>query len=381
MKKYRYFFPAMSIVICMFVLSGCAYGDGVFESPNDNGVISLAVTTVSPSHERHERGNTPGNIANRGYLAQSGDFIFYFLLTETESQLIKSNTDGSDRQVIFSGSRNSRSTFSNEIKYINVVDGWVYFFEAATRTLHRVRTDGTDLEILAVAEEVSVRVGGRDLENDSFSSVQVVDGWIYFADEYLRPNRMRTDGSEREVLLEKRVRNLQVDDGWIFYLASRMDYTIYKMRLDGTEQTGLTDIPTTFFIVDEGWVFIARLNEYYHHLKANIYRMSRDGTVIHRLCNGNTSILGFFGLYDGWIYYDPWFDVGIFRLYKISINGGERHLISEYTDAGLFVNVTGDWIYHLGGSCCCLGGIGGGFYKMRTDGTARERLFYHFARD
>ena len=360
-------FMVAIIGVVAFAIGSCGYeldsgvGGGVYlgeedereEEEDEQEEYDRATININLIEER--RGNTPGNIANLGYMAQSGEWLFYFMRTESENQLVKSHTNGGERQVLFSSPRVEETWRDlQRILYINALDGWVYFYYTGTANLYRIREDGSDIEVLAA-------IAGP------VPSVQVVDDWIYFNDATSNISRMKLDGSEREVLLEKGIGRIQVTQGWIVYPSAQ---GFHKIRLDGTEQTFISDVPTSFFIADEGWMFFLKADDSMP-LLSNIYKMLLDGSNVQRLSD-NLTLPFSFVVSDGWVYYSRLHIDAIFTFYRIRIDGTDRQIIAEDTHAAL-ISVTDDWIYfnRMGG----YGASYNDYYRITIDGTERIWLF------
>jgi hypothetical protein len=121
-----------------------------------------------------EAGNTVGNIANGGIVAQSGDWVYYVNYDDGES-LYRIRTDGTERTKL----NDDWSTG------INVVGDWVYYQNYDDDSLYRIRTGGTER---------------TKLNDEPSSSINVVGDWVYYVnwDDDFSLYKIRTDGTERQ---------------------------------------------------------------------------------------------------------------------------------------------------------------------------------------
>ena len=166
-------------------------------------------------------GNTGGNLANRGFCAQQGDWIYY-----GSTGLNKMKADGSERTAMGVGSYPF-------ISFINVADEWIYFsyrLDRSTEIIARIRTDGGGYQEL--------------YRNGYIDGLAVVDGLIYFGTGVHNADavdegvfRMNLDGSGKIQLAAAFISyRLQIYQNRI-YFGANMDivsgFGLYSMNLDG----------------------------------------------------------------------------------------------------------------------------------------------------
>ena len=144
--KCKVFLIAMLVVLTT-IFNGC----GKKESINTNPPVSQA-TQIQPNQKSiskeksgnlikkikavNERGNTIGNIANYGMIAQQGDWIYYSNQSDGE-KLYKIKTDGTNKQKL-DDEGNSYS--------INIAGDWIYYVKCLGGTyekFYKIKTDGT----------------------------------------------------------------------------------------------------------------------------------------------------------------------------------------------------------------------------------------------
>lgn len=88
-------------------------------------------------------GNTPGNLLNGGLLADKGGFVYYADATNG-NQLTKADWTLGTKQVLS----------TDKATYINVMGNWIYYINTAC-DLTRIKTDGTQREVLTQFESYS----------------------------------------------------------------------------------------------------------------------------------------------------------------------------------------------------------------------------------
>ena len=123
-------------------------------------LLTILITFILPAKTTSSvelAGNTYGNIANYGLVAQSGDYIYY--------------SNSYDKWRLYSvkvdNTENKRLT-TDSVQYINIVDSKVYFSNSSDNgRLYVIGTDGS----------------GRKKLNDTRSEyINVVGDYIYYID-------------------------------------------------------------------------------------------------------------------------------------------------------------------------------------------------------
>jgi len=262
------------LLSCIFILSftGC-------ESENTDTDISQSpvpenVDTISAIY-----GNTSGNLSNGGYFAIKDDSV-YFRNPNINNGLCKMAIDGDNIELLT----------TDKASFINVIGDWIYYRNwDDNHKLYKVRTDGSDKQRIAdeKADNISViddwifyshkennratslckiGVDGQNKKRIFYKAgvtvtdIFVSDGWIYFNALY-RGNResefykIRTDGSEGQILLTGIVSgHIEVDD-WIFFQDKKDDYKLYRMKTDGTEKIKITDVRVVSINCDDKWIY------------------------------------------------------------------------------------------------------------------------------
>lgn len=242
-------------------------------------------------------------------------------------------------------------------------DGFIYY-SGANNGLYRMKSDGT--------EKVK-------LLDDSVADINVVDGWIYYLnvrDYNENPNsriyKVKIDGTcKTEVYSQDDISDLIVTNKYIYYKTftsglGDLDYAIYKMSIDGADKVMLTNEQGIYNInYNDGYI--------YYNTIDGIYKIKDDGTDRVKLYNCNTR---FMIVNDKNIYFhSEGENYSVNNVYKMNLDGKEVQKVitfnSEATELfqAFFFNVDGDWIYYS-----TIGKSGDGIYKVKTDGTQNTKL-------
>ncbi|MCL2019472.1 MAG: DUF5050 domain-containing protein [Oscillospiraceae bacterium] len=256
------------------------------------GFMLLNIDRITDPEDRFIMGNTPGNTANGGSLAESDGWVYY----EMHRKLYKMRTDGSELQILYDDLNPS---------YINVVDDWLYCvgFQNSNYAIIKMRTDGTESE--------TFNYGG------TIDQMSVVGDWIYFS-----------DGAAMEI-----VQNYGA---------------MYKVRTDFTDFTEIYEVRHFNMLVYEDWVYYINLADAETTHSRNIYRVNTEGEEVQLL---NTDKAARFIISGDYIYYVNMDDYN--TLYRINLDGSGREKLdldysSHYflTHSALDFNVSGNWIYY-----------------------------------
>ncbi|MBC3887836.1 DUF5050 domain-containing protein [Acetobacterium paludosum] len=318
--------------VSVIVFSGCSTA-----SNRDSGRTNseTAVNTI---------GNTGGNIANWGYAALQGDWIYYSDQNDN-GKLDKIKTDGSGK-IKLSAERTA---------YLNVVGDWIYFTDFSDQNrLAKIRTDGSEKTVLT---------------DEGAFYLNVIGDWIYYSGSGL--TKIKTDGSEKTILSDDRVSIINVVADWIYYCrpspeGEKFGGAIYKIKTDGSEKTKLCDDAASIINATDDWI-------YYCYTPATVekgttrgfgdfgelYKIRTDGTEKTKLSSDRAAYINVVG---DWIYYAD--DGDNDKLYKIKTDGTEKNRL--FDDVATRINVVGDWIYYDHGYF--------GMYQIKTDGSGRHRV-------
>lgn len=102
-------------------------------------------------------------------------------------------------------------------------------FDGKTHSVHRMDLNGGDVRTL----------------NSAYSHfVNVYDGWVYYWNvDTGRVFKMRLDGSDTSQLNDEASDYVNVSNGWVYYVNTGDSQNIYRIKVDGSSRQKLTDFP------------------------------------------------------------------------------------------------------------------------------------------
>jgi len=299
------------------ILNGCA---GPQPKPTaalqGAGQATSAPAAQAEAGPQAGRGNSPGNIVNKGLAAIDGDWIYY--RNEADGgRLYKMKVDGTGKAKLS----------DNKPVYINALGGWVYYAKDGS-TIYRVRTNGKD-----EAPLTTVRA----------TYVSVVDGWVYYRSEADKGAiyRVKADGSGATKLNSHDSRCINVVDGWIYYVdaagSQAVKGLVYKMKVDGSGQVQLGKMVASDLNVAGGYIYYT---EHPEGKPVTTGRMKADGSEATAIAQDNWRYLNVAG---DWMYCAPDKDSGY--LYRARLDGSGATKLSDDKHVS-WINVVGDWVYY-----------------------------------
>jgi hypothetical protein len=284
-------------------------------------------------------GNTSGNTNNYGIATFQGDRIFY----STHHGIFRMNNDGSDEIRI-------NNMMGVEL---NVIGDWIYFV-GSDRNIYRMKTNGTELEMIL----------------DGFNPVflHAVEDWLYFSaasDEFgMSVFTMGTDGRGLRELNTAASLFLNVVGDYIYFSNADSDWRVYRMRRDGSNMRRVSDFDSEYINVVDDWIVFAYDSEDESE-SMNIFRSNvneRDSLV---RINGDFS--EDINVSGDWIFYINADDNG--SVYRIGLLGDNREKLNDITSSSL--SVAGDWIFYAAATTA---GQRGDMFRMRLDGSENTKL-------
>lgn len=334
----------MGLVLTAAMLGGCTAAKSEsapvrVDTPAESSSSAMDSSTVPESDEptvANVLGNTTGNIANAGFIAQQGIWLYY---RSAEGGLCKISTDGTGREKLS----------DDPVLYINVVGDWVYYIEdsdSSSGAICRVRTDGSEQSVL---------------NGDVCQDLYVAGDWMYYEDQSkdFATYRAHLDGSGEMLVSSETMFGMNVVDGWVYYYTDNASYA-YKVRANGTGQvrTLTQDDVTGNLVVADGWVYYLTTYDYY------LCRVKTDGTGRMQLNSTATSC--FFTVLGNSVFYGNSDDGE--ALYVMNTDGsGQARFDDVYTDS---INVVDGWVYVLKANGLNTDGL----YGIKADGTERRTL-------
>lgn len=250
------------------------------------------------------RGNSIGNIMNKGIAASDGSWVYYSNLNEGGKLYKESLSSGQNIQLT-----------SDEVSYINVYNGWIYFLSKGD--MYRIKNDGSSL---------------TRITSDNANYINIVDGYIYYFD------------SSKGGIWKIRVDSLDYEDPSNIKATEVKDRYSYPYRYDVFTQIA----------VDNNYVYFQNLED-----GLSLYKMRIDGSEAYSKIN--TGEVRNINIYGEYLYFT---EGG--KIYKIRNNGSDKTLITR--EQGDYINVVNGWIYFRNNS------DSGKLYKIKIDGSYLVKL-------
>lgn len=289
----------------------------------------LAVVILIGCGKTEESETSNGNLVNESLITKQGDWLHY----SSKDGIYKSTLDGTKKQKLCDNSGLS----------IIVRGNWVYF--KASDGIYRVKADGKKLEQISdmaipgtiriiedkifFGSEYKMDLDGSNCEqiyNQNAASgftLNIIDDWMYFfdvdADDEEHIYKMKTDGSDLQIIFDGRADHMIVDGEWIYFQNYFEDKALYKMKTDGSDVQLMVDTWIEALNVADGWIY------YVDHSDKSLYRIKTDGSEKQLICSDNASDVN---IIQDYIYYRINGD-NTKCLYRIKIDGSERQVFCE----------------------------------------------------
>jgi hypothetical protein len=306
--------------------------------------------------EKAEGNDMSGDGMNLGDISQSGEQIFFV----EKNRLYNINIDWTNR----------REVTNSPVRSIFLSGDWIYFTnDRDVSNLYRMRKDGSEQMKLSEDNVAHFYVLGdhiaystkktlaefneikKEALNTEDATVESDVGTLYM---------MKTDGSEKIALCKVSLEpgRVMISEEWIYF----EDYQkLCKVRIDGSDYTVISEKGRLGF-VENGWVyFISVLDpETRAYDDLEICRMKKDGsetTVISSVDKVSSSCFD-----NGWFYYVLHSEKG---LYRMRPDGSERERLNEI-NIWQFDGVAGNWMY--------ITDYAGPRYRVKLDGSVGTRI-------
>lgn len=160
------------------------------------------------------------------------------------------------------------------------------------------------------------------------------DGYIYFRSETdWRLYKAKPDGSEKTKICDKAITDINVLDGWVYFIGYSDSTAIYKVRTDGTDETKLVEgYCDNLYVAESGMYFDIRDE----NNAAQAYYADLDGKGLTKMISD--CYVAYY--YDGKVYTlgSRAFDFGVYDI----ATGEHKVLVQEYVynvsvdDSGIY---------------------------------------------
>jgi hypothetical protein len=243
---------------------------------------------------------------------------------------------------------------------------WIYYF--FKDKLYKIKTDGTQKTLL--------------LNKDGYY-LNIVNDWIYYVQESSDIYRVKTDGTENTLILhdDLNIGKMDVIGNYIRYLHKnqehRTQFLLQRNNLDGTGKV-VFEFPYDVreFVTDNEWMYI---RDYKRDDKGD-YSLSDTKQVIYKTKEDGSSRTRISGLKDYlkiliegdymyYLYYEE-DEQSIYKyLYREKTDGtNKQKLCDDELVYDKFVNISNGWIYYQNAS------DDDKIYKIKLDGTQRTKV-------
>lgn len=282
--------------------------------------------------------------------------VLSFFILVCVFSLMGCNHSTSDKSSLSSSSNSIENSTSNlmYIKSNNINNGgmvdandeWIYYSNHDDgRKLYRIRTDGSNEEIIS---------------SDSVSNINIEGNWAYYCNETdgYKLFKISLDGTKKQKLTEESAYSAYILNQWIFY---RSGSNIYRIKTDGTEINCLSGVSTSgYFFITHDWIY------YLHNGDNFFYRARLDGNEVTKVTD---ELICDFQVVDQWIYYNKWSNSPseIQRIFKMKLDGTCKTKVNSDESHNINIDDTG-WIYYSNYS------DGFNLYKIKCDGTKRTKI-------
>ncbi len=306
--------------------------------------------------QKAEGEDLSGDGMNLGDISQSGEQIF---LVEKD-RLYTINIDWTNR----------REVTDSPVSSIFLSGDWIYFTnDRDVSNLYTMRKDGSEQMKLSEDNVAHFYVLG---DHSAYSTKKTLAEFNEIKKEALNTDdatvesdvgtlyMMKTDGSKKIALCKVSLEpgRVMISEEWIYF----EDYQkLCKIRIDGSDYTVISEKGRLGF-VENGWVyFISVLDpETRAYDDLEICRMKKDGsetTVISSVDKVSSSCFD-----NGWFYYVLHSEKG---LYRMRPDGSERERLNKI-NIWQFDGVAGNWMY--------ITDYAGPRYRVKLDGSVGTRI-------
>lgn len=269
------------------------------------------------------QGNSQSNINNHGVVAETEDFFFY-----VEKKTIYKNTKTFDDQTALIKRPSSEGKDS-----LNILEDWVFFRQG--KKMKRMKIDGTSVATIFNGYSFDMRIFGNNIY------------FIRFSDDKLY--KMDLNGRNREVIVDKKVRNMTIYNDMIYYCyespesekIEEKEFYLNKIKLDGSRDTLLFKVEARDIIADGEYL-------YYTDEDFKLFKLDLADKSIEQL--SDEDIMKFVKD-DKWIFYtlkDPDDEHRSKGLYRMDLDG--KNIVEVDKDSYIYevgLGITEDWIFYL----------------------------------
>jgi hypothetical protein len=179
--------------------------------------------------------------------------------------------------------------------------------------------------------------------------------WLYYQGDYGELYKIKTDGSQKQLLIEQGAYWITVSNDWIYYSNKRDKFRLYRISHDGSSNNKLNDNMSFNLHTYGGYIWYSNIDNC-----RNICKMKPETSATENL----KLPVGKFLISEDWIFYRN--KKMNNALSKAKSDGSQSACLS--TDAVGDLTVSGNLLYYINRS------QGDTIYKVGTDGTGPVQL-------
>lgn len=242
-RRYGCFFKKLPILIAAIVLVVLAAAAVIyFTQFYDREELSDGVQSVE------KIGNTSGNLACGGRIAQQGEWIYY----SSGDAIYKTKDMAEKGEKLFA---------TNDAYAMNVVGNWVYYISSSWNDVYAIQTDGS------VSNQMSAGYNCVEvIATEKYLVLQVADREEYLRTGYSRGDIYKypiEDGEEVELLVQGECELIGMQDGFIYYTEGVDNRDLYRIDLNGRRQEIIIRDFSSYstVVVEDGWIYGAVPND------------------------------------------------------------------------------------------------------------------------
>lgn len=271
------------------------------------------------------KGNTCGNIANLGGVAEYDGKVYY--------------QNGDDNLSIYCSDTNGDNSVKlNDCQsyFINVTDDYIVYVNADDNYhIYKMKPDGSEDTKLNDAQSYYVSVYDNTVYYSNWS-----DGNKIYS--------MSLDGSNNNAVNDDQAYYVTVDEGKIYYSNWSDGAKLYSIDTDGSDKLKLADTGCWYVVPDGDWVYYSQWEHTGNSQQDSsevdendkfLCRVKKDGSIKEVI---NEIPCGDINVYKDRIYFTNWLENNI---YSMNTDGTD---IKKLTDSyGVYLNGAGDKLYFV----------------------------------
>ena len=284
-------------------------------------IIAILICVVCT---KTEFGNTNSNLNNLGFTTKKGKWIYY-----------QGYNNGMVDGIYRVKGNKTEKIADNYGFYLNYSGKDIYFIDVEDNSIKKIKNNGKNSETI--------------VENVDIDLMTVVDDWIYYF-ENSNFYKIKTNGKDKRILLDKAIENYQVVGKWIYYsYRNNGNYIIAKMKTNGEDNTKIDEQAGKNFFVNGNKIYYIyeQKNSENNNYSYEVYKVKTNGKNKEKILDisGNVDV-DTSNFAKNNIYYTKRTENDELALYKIDIKQKNETKIVDVKGYSTYINVYKNWIYY-----------------------------------